>query len=259
MLDVLRYTDGPEFAVAEPHGGTLPVRSVLFRALRAAIGDPTYFGEGFPEVGRHGERYPCSSTAAKRQLTPDGYSIAKAANLNCTEARADFGRVHQLAAAMCRLAGFPGAIVVANDPSKGTPHYLISDRVGRHYVREVAKQETEHTLEARRKYDKRQAVIGAAVAQISQNMHLLLESGATTACDTLERLVDVRKLSPHTGKATLELRDKLALWSASESKATGAVEEAYGRWRDAVGTAGRDSARRLRSECAALTLTHQLG
>ena len=258
MLEVLRHTDGLEFAVAEPRGGTLPVRSKLFRALRAAIGDRKYLGEGFPEVGRYGEQDPYASTAAKRQLTPDGYSIAKAANLNCSEARADFGRVHQLAAEMCRAAGYPGAIVVAND-HKPTPHYLISHSVGRHYVREVAKQETEDTLEARREYDKRQAVIGAAVAQISQNMHLLLESGATTARDTLERLVDVRKLSPHTGKATLELRDELALWSASESKATGAVEEAYGQWRDAVGTAGRDSARRLRSECAALTLTHQLG
>jgi hypothetical protein len=57
---------------------------------------------------------------------------------------------------------------------------------------------------------------------------MLLEGGLTEANDTGEMLVDMRKMTPAVGTATINLREALAGWSKDGKKAP--VQKAFRAW-----------------------------
>ena len=222
LLEELCRTDGTHFDLDTSSGDARPVRTKLMRELRATLGVAAYFAASMPDVGCVGER--CSSLEARKRPLPATHTVRKAMKLGGVAARADFGLLHRLAFSECGA----GDIVVAAD-DRGTPHYIVT-AAGAAVVAAVAARETTGTLSARRVRETQRSRREVVLTQIRQSMHMLLEGGATVACDTAEQLVDVRALLAEAGIATLALRHELAVWSASESKGTGAVKRAFAAW-----------------------------
>ena len=223
---LLKELGGPQgvtlFAIADPDGQLCAIRSSLLEAHQAVVGGAEYAAAGLPEVV--GEANSKTERALlvkeKKKPLPNGFIIVKAAQalLGSPGNYQDFALVLALAAAKCK----PGAIVMALS-HKHTPHYLVT-AVGAAAVRDLIKG-NEVTVASLKKM-RNQA--HATPEQIRQKVLMLLEGGLTEANDTGEMLVDMRKMTPAVGTATINLREALAGWSKDGKKAP--VQKAFRAW-----------------------------
>ena len=223
---LLKELGGPQgvtlFAIADPDGQLCAIRSSLLEAHQAVVGQAEYAAAGLPEVV--GEANSKTERALlvkeKKKPLPNGFIIVKAAQalLGSPGNYQDFALVLALAAAKCK----PGAIVMALS-RKHTPHYLVT-AVGAAAVRDLI-EGNEVTVASLKKM-RNQA--HATPEQIRQKVLMLLEGGLTEANDTGEMLVDMRKMTPAVGTATINLREALAGWSKDGKKAP--VQKAFRAW-----------------------------
>ena len=202
------------FAVHEPPGKSLPIRTNALLALKGLIGEKKYRDAGLADVVWSREM----RAKGKKEPLPPWLELRKADGTKMqTSLCTDFGHLHRLASKRCKSHD----IVYVKSSTDHRDYYLVTKpgcpfselgKTGSEAFHQVASKMTPQKLAASESMVRKRV----NYAEIANKMNLLLASGETCA-DTGELIPDLRNLLPETGTgdAVLKLRGALAEYSGS--------------------------------------------
>ena len=196
------------WAVDEPPGKSLAIRTIALLALNKLIGNERYLEVGLPDVWT-------PRTPGKKVPLPQWLELRKADSRMNKSLCEDFGRLHRQALERCDSHD----IVCVNCPTDHCRYYLVTkpgcplssiDNTGSEALqKEAIEMAPEHFTACRIAPRKT-----SSNAEIVNKMKLLLAGGDTVA-DTGELIPDLFNLLPVTGDASIELRGAIAEYSHS--------------------------------------------